>query len=81
MSAPDMPPLTQQPIIHVDGTPDAEYPLRILRAYRENCNCRFVDSAEGKETVNPLIRMMNEHCERRAAILDEAIRVLEGAKQ
>lgn len=27
--------LTQEPLQHVDGTPDIEYPIRILRAHRQ----------------------------------------------
>jgi len=34
-----LPELTQQPILHIDGTPDEDYPLRILRAYRRR-DCR-----------------------------------------
>jgi len=42
-----LPDITQQPIEHVDGTPDNLYPLRILRAYRENCNCMWSESTNG----------------------------------
>lgn len=30
-----------EPIIGIDATPDAEYPLRILRAHRENCHVQY----------------------------------------
>ncbi|MCK5019552.1 MAG: hypothetical protein KAS32_21005 [Candidatus Peribacteraceae bacterium] len=69
----ELPALTQQPILHVDGTPDGGYVLRILRAYRESCNCRWADTTDGSETENPLLKMMNEHCEQRAELLDKAI--------
>ena len=72
MSKKSLPELTQQPINHVDGTPNEDYPLRILRAYRENCNCKFEANPP-----SPLIDIMNEHCERRAKILDKAIAALE----
>ena len=64
--------VTQQPIIHIDGTPDNGYVLRILVAYRENCNCRWVSEPE----PNALVDLMNEHCEQRARLLDEAIEKL-----
>ncbi len=76
-------PLTQQPIEHIDGTPDNEYPLRILRAYRENCNCRWMfgtwddeknEYVEPKDTIHSL---MNQYQRERAELLDEAIRALE----
>ena len=67
-----LPEVTQQPILYVDGTPTDDYPLRILRAYRENCNCRWVSEPR----PNPLIDLMNEYCEKRAKILDRAIRIL-----
>ena len=50
-----LPPLTQEAIHHVDGTPNEEYPLRILRAYRENCNYRWEDNTEGKPATNHLV--------------------------
>ena len=74
-----LPQVTQQAIIHLDATPDWEYPLRILRAYRENCNVRWIPSmgTETKHDPNPVFALMNEAQEKRAHILDEAINVLE----
>jgi hypothetical protein len=69
---PILPPLTQEPLLHLDATPDSDYPLRILRAYRENCNCRWI--------ANPpsaLCDAMNEAQEKRAKLLDRAIAILE----
>ena len=71
-----MPKVTQEPIIHVDATPNEEYPLRILRAHRENCNCKWV-----AEPQNKLIDMMNEDCDKRAKFLDIAISLLEKEKK
>lgn len=65
--------IIQQPILHIDGTPDEGYPLRILEAYRENCNCKWSDNTSREEPMNPLLKMMNEHCEQRALLLDKAI--------
>jgi len=79
MSKNEFPGVTQQPVIYVDGTPDKDYPLRILKVYRENCNCKWVDNSEGKESTNPLIKIMNDHCDERAKILDKAIRILQKA--
>jgi len=62
----------QEPILCVDGTPDAGYVLRILRAYRENCNCKW--AYDGEEEM---LRIMNEACDARAKLLDEAIARLE----
>lgn len=72
----DIPKFTKQHIEHVDATPNDDYPLRILRAYRYNCDCRFATSTDGT-CDNPLFTMMNEHCEQRAEILDRAIKILE----
>ena len=70
----DLPKVTQEPIIHVDATPNEEYPLRILKAYRENCNCKFSETTnQGDQIISPLIKVMNEHNEKRAEILDRAI--------
>ena len=67
-----LPPVTQEAILGVDGIPDRDYPLRILRAHRENCNCKWV-----KDSLDPLLDVMNAMCDERAKILDDAIRVLE----
>ena len=73
----DLPETTQQPVIHVDATPDEEYPLRILQAYRDNCNCKWVESTDpDAPPTSPLLKAMNEQNDKRAAILDDAIAVL-----
>lgn len=68
----NLPNFTQEPINHVDATPNDEYPLRILKAHRENCNCKW-------EAVpnDPFVELMNKHCDLRAKLLDRAIEVLE----
>ena len=72
-----LPELTQQLILHVDATPDKDYPLRILKAYRENCNCRWSETFyPDLETTNPVLALMNQHQEQRAKLLDEAIKIL-----
>jgi len=73
-----LPEVTQEPIIHVNATPDEGYPLRILRAYRENCNREWV--SETDKPLNPLLEQMNKYCRQRAVILDAAIAVLEAAQ-
>ena len=72
-----LPKLTKEPLVHVDATPDKEYPLRILRAHRQNCDCNWTDNTAGEEPMNPLLKTMNEHNKQRAEILDMAIRKLE----
>jgi len=41
--------LSQEPILYIDATPNDDYPIRILRAYRENCNATWTDNTTGKE--------------------------------
>ncbi len=71
----EIPKLTQEPIMNVDATPDDGYPLRILQAHRDNCNCRWESTPESF-----LWDQMNEDCEKRAVILDRAISILRGVK-
>ena len=72
----ELPPATQQPILCVDMTPNKGLPLRILQAYRDNCNTRW--EVHGlDEDKSRIYDMMNEHCEQRAEILDRAIVLLE----
>ena len=73
-----LPKFTQEPIIHVDATPDKEYPLRILRAHRENCNVKWVCAVDEKLNTHPLLVRMNKACDKRAEFLDRAIKILEG---
>ena len=73
-----LPEITEQPIINVDATPNEDYPLRILKAYRETCNYQLVESSNPDALFsNPLLKVMNEHNNKRADILDRAIAKLE----
>ena len=67
-----LPDITQQPINHIDGTPDKGYVLRILKSYRMNCDCRWVSSKP-----NEIIDFMNTCQDERAKLLDEAIGILD----
>lgn len=71
-----IPKLTRQPIKYVDATPDNNYPLRILEAYRQDCDCRWAEDTDGGKVKNPLLKQMNADCEKRAEILDKAIQKL-----
>ena len=73
-----LPKLTKKPILYVDATPDAGYPLRILRAYRRDCDCMWAGNTGEEETEHPLLTMMNKDNHKRAEILDKAIRKLGG---
>jgi len=72
-----LPDITQEALRHVNATPDEMYPIRILQAHRENCNCKWSNSAGGIETDDPLLKLMNEQNDERAKILDKAISVLQ----
>ena len=66
-----------QLIIHIDGTPDEYYPLRILKAYRQNCECKFSNSSGNVTEDSVLINKLNEMQDERAKILDNAMKILE----
>ncbi len=66
-----------EPIRHVDATPDDGYVLRILRAYRQNCDLRWSSTTDDIEESHPLIAHMNAASDKRAALLDAAIAKLE----
>ena len=72
-----LPDMTQEALKHVNATPDNMYPIRILQAHRENCNCKWSNSASEIETDNPLLKLMNEQNDERAKILDKAISILQ----
>ena len=71
----EFPEMTQQSIIHIDATPDDGYVLRILQAYRENCNSKWATSTNG-ECDNPIFDLMNKHQDQRAELLDKAISII-----
>jgi len=68
----ELPLITQKSFFHIDLTPDSDLPLRILRAYRANCN-RMWET----DSPDPVWDLMNEDQKMRAKILDEAITKLE----
>jgi len=73
---------TTEAILHVDATPDADYPLRILRAYRHNCVLRWSSKTLGypdSEENNPIIIALNEMQDKRLDLLDKAIATLEAS--
>lgn len=69
MSLPD---INKQSIMHIDATPDKEYVLRILKAYRENCDCKWTSNLDNK-----VIEETNKMQDKRAKLLDQAIEILE----
>lgn len=60
--------------LHIDGTPDGNYALRILTFYRARCNEKWI--IEGDTEAKVLYDAMNEHQDLRAAELDRAIATL-----
>ena len=64
--------LKPEPLLHVDATPDGDYALRILQAYRANCNCKYVVHGMSEEDTK-FWGMMNEIQDQRAVVLDMAI--------
>lgn len=75
MRFPDM--SNQVEILHVDATPDGGYALRILRAYRDMCDSRYIVMGMS-ENEQVLWNAMNQWQAQRAGELDRAIATLEG---
>jgi hypothetical protein len=64
--------------LFINGTPDGNYALRILYAYRARCREKWIVEGKGiSEGTKRLYEAMNEHQDLRAKELDEAIRKLE----
>ena len=72
----ELPPINGQAIQHVDATPNKDYPLRILRAYRQDCDCLQTENMDSGEVINPLLKAMNANNGKRAKLLDKAIAIL-----
>lgn len=79
----DLPPVSNQinpRDYYIDGTPDGDYALRILKFYRELANCKWVvNGVNDDEKV--IYDLMNVHQDQRALELDKAIKTLEWKKQ
>lgn len=74
-----IPKMTQEAVHSVDATPDRQYPIRILKTYRANCDCFWeVSGSNVTDAEKAMWEMMNEHQRQRAEILDWAIQILEG---
>ena len=71
-----IPQLTRETILHVDATPNAEYPIRILRAYRDNAATFWKCQGMAEATV-AIYQQMNRDQLDRVRILDHAIALLE----
>ena len=72
-----LPGLTQQPIEYIDQTPDKDYPLRILKAFRQHCGCNW-ETHGLDEAQRRVYDMMNDDNIKRAWLLDKAIEKLAG---
>lgn len=70
-----LPKTTQQPMLHVDGTPDDTYPLRILEAYLYDARTEWVVEGLSDEATT-IYDIMNEHQRQRVIILEKAIAAL-----
>lgn len=74
----EFPKMSQDLINGIDATPSDDYPLRILKVYRANCDCFWELSGSGvSEAERAVWDLMNEHQRKRAAVLDRAIKILE----
>ena len=69
----------KQEIMHVDATPTPDYPIRILRAYRDLGRLSKWSSTMGDIEGNAIIIAMNEWQSQRNELLDKAIAILEKA--
>ena len=61
--------------LFIDGTPDGNYALRILYAYRARCKEKWIVDGVS-DGVKRIYDAMNEHQDLRAKELDEAIKKL-----
>mgnify|MGYP001558677985 CR=1 FL=1 len=64
--------LKGEALLHIDATPDKEYPIRILKAHRFYCDMRW-HADPPSAFCDEINRLQDE----RAKILDRAIAVLE----
>jgi hypothetical protein len=64
-------------ILWVDATPNIEYPLRILQAYRKNCDFLYTSISDlTSNGESELATVLNDAQKNRAIWLDWAIEIL-----
>lgn len=73
----ELPPLTKVPTLVVDMTPDADFALRILRTYLQQCECDF-DLSDLPPKRRTVFEMMNQQNAERRMLLEAAIKKLGG---
>ncbi len=74
-----IPPLTQRPLRQINLTPDPFLAVRILKVFRDDCNCKWASNSDGiVDSGNTVMADMNKICDERVVILDRAISILEG---
>lgn len=73
-------PKNKEPLQHVDATPDADYPIRILKAHLHNAEVVWDYEGEFGVGGKKIINEMNKISEKRRELLKQAISILEGTK-
>lgn len=58
---------------YIDATPDGGYALRILQAYRQDCDTQWSDNTAGLKISNPFLVELNKLQEERAKEISQAI--------
>lgn len=72
-------PVKKTPILYVDATPDDGYVLRILQAYRDNCDAIWATEGDGvSKDMKEFCSAMNDAQKKRLVLLDAAIQKLRG---
>lgn len=71
--------MNQELILYIDATPNNNYPIRILEAYRKRCDCKWSSSSTEIVAITELMKLMNDQQDERAKILDRAIEILKRA--
>ena len=76
-----MPIMDYKANFHFDITPNTEYPIRLLKAYGENCNVKFANEIDtnGNPILvdQPLFLMMNELQKKRCDLINQAVNILQ----
>lgn len=70
--------MNEQEILFIDATPDNDYPIRILEAYRAQCDSKWSNTSNwsGDEEIDGLMKTMNDAQNKRTDILNKAIAIL-----
>lgn len=69
-------PWKHQPIYCVDGVPDKDLAIRLLKGFRNECEATYIADANAVDAERALVKFISDQNNQRLRFIDEAIKKL-----